>query len=104
GDYKDDKLALAIETHPKLLAAWDKFSKANAALEAQIDKVEDKLAACELAELEKTSGKQLRWHHKRMLVEAKKLLAFVDEPGKDIAALQAAVASYDGAANALLEY
>lgn len=104
GDYKDDKLALAIQLHPKLIAAWDKLAKANDALEAQVDKLEDKLAADELGELEKTSGKQLRWHHKRMLIQAKKLLAFVDEPGKDLAGLQAAVAAYDTAANELLAY
>jgi hypothetical protein len=104
GDYKDDKLALAIELHPKLLAAYDKFAKANTALEAQIDKLEDKLARDELAELEKAGGKQLRWHHKKMLIEAKKLLAFVDEPGKDLAALQAQLAAFDTAATALLAY
>jgi uncharacterized protein DUF3829 len=104
GDYKDDKLALAIRLHPKLVAAWDKLAKANDALEAQVDKLEDKLAADDLAELEKTSGKQLRWHHKRMLIQAKKLLAFVDEPGKDLAGLQAAVAAYDTAATELLAY
>lgn len=108
GNYKDDKLALAIELHPKLMDAYAKFRPANESLGNEVDKLEDRLAGEQLAELEKTEGKQLLWHHKKMLIDAKKLVGFagVGSPAdiKDPAALQAAVAAFDTSVTALLDY
>ncbi len=108
-DYKDDKLAHAIEMHPKLMAAYDAFIPADRALGDAVDKLEDRLAAEQLAELEKTEGKRLRWHHKHTLVEAKKVVAFaaaVRSPFeiKDTAGLQAALTAYDAAVTDLAKY
>ncbi|HEU0036289.1 MAG TPA: YiiG family protein [Kofleriaceae bacterium] len=108
-NYKDDKLALAIESHPKLMAAWDRFAAANDALGKEVDKIEDQLNAAQLAELEKTEGKQLHWHHKRMLIEAKKVVGIAAAAAspfdvKNPAELQAAVAALDKASTELLDY
>ena len=108
-DYKDDKLAHAIEMHPKLMDAYAAFMPADKALGDAVDKLEDKLAVDQLADLEKTEGKRLRWHHKHTLVEAKKVVAFalaVRSPFeiKDTTALQAALTEYDTAVTDLVKY
>ena len=104
GDYKDDKLARAIEMHPKLMAAWEAFSTADRAIGVEVDKLEDRLATEQLAELEKSEGKKLRWHHKRTIITGKKVVAFALEVTspfeiKDPAAFQAAIGEYDKAVN-----
>ena len=109
GDYKDDKLARAIEAHPKLIAAYGAFVPADRALGDEVDKLEDRLAAEQLVELEKTEGKRLRWHHKRAIVEAKKVVAFASAARspfdiKDPAALQAALTAFDTAVTELVAY
>jgi hypothetical protein len=109
GDYKDDKLAAAIEAHPKLMAVYVAFDKANRALNAEVDKLEDKLAVDSLAALEKTEGKRLRWHHKRAMLEAKKVVTIavsVKSPFelKDTAPLAAALAAFDTAIEELAAY
>src|SRR5258706_2539243 len=76
GDYKDDKLALAIELHPKLMAAWEKFHASSEPMDAQVDQLENKLQTQQLAHIEEAEGKSFHWHHKRMLIEAKKLVEF----------------------------
>lgn len=109
GDYKDDKLKLAIELHPKLMAAWAKYHAAADPLEEQVDKLEDELQTKQLAHLEQTEGKSFHWHHKRMLVEAKKLVVFVSDARtpaeiKDLDGLQKQVAAFDTAATELLAF
>ncbi|MEO8698465.1 MAG: YiiG family protein [Kofleriaceae bacterium] len=109
GNYKDDKLALAIELHPKLMAAYEKFMPANRALSAEVDKLEDRVSADQLAEVEKTEGKKLYWHHKRMLIDAKKLVGIAGDANtpfeiKDPAALQASVATFERDTKELLDY
>jgi hypothetical protein len=109
GDYKDDNLALAIEMHPKLVAAWEKFVPAEQALSEEVDKVEDKINAGALDEIAKKEGKGFRWHHRRMLINAKAILPLASAAKtpvdiKDPAALQAAITAFDTAATELLAY
>src|SRR5262249_50035666 len=109
GNYKDDRLALAIELHPKYVAAYDRFRDADVALGREVDAIEDQLQTAELAALEKSEGKQLHWHHKRMLIAAKAAVPFaggVKTPFeiKDLAAYEKAVTAVDTAMRELLEF
>ncbi len=108
GNYKDDKLAHAIELHPKLVAAWDAFDKADDALEAQVDKLEDQIQGDRLAQVEKAEGKKLQYLHLTYLIAAKKVMRFagdIESPEEvELAPYTAAIGALDKALTDLVGY
>jgi hypothetical protein len=90
GDYKEDGFVRGRAMHPDLVAAFDAFKKADAALGAELDAAQDALDARELARLEGDESQRLRWHLKRTAVLAKGVLraatptTLAGEPGAKI--------------------
>lgn len=74
GDYKEDGFVRGRAMHAELVAAFDAFKKADAALGAELDTAQDALDARELARLEGDESQRGRWHLKRTAVQAKGLL------------------------------
>ncbi len=101
GNYKDDKLAHAIELHPKLMAAYTDFLKADGLLEGQVDSLEDKIQADRLTAIEKKDGKSLRYLHLKFLIASKhvvRLTSKLDSPAEvDLEPYTAAVTAADQA-------
>jgi hypothetical protein len=65
------------------------LATARAALTKEVDAIEDRIQAADLAEVEKREGKKLHWHHLKLLMAAK---AAARTPGADTAAaLEAAI-------------
>lgn len=101
-DYADDAFKKAKELHPKLIAAWEAFGKADKELGAQVDGLQAGLEKRELARLEKTDGKKARWHTKNTLLLGKALIKEADKAYEkiDAAAYQTALADYVAAVDA----
>lgn len=100
GNYKDDKLAWAKQVHADLMAKWAAFDEATSALDGHVEKLEDEIQNKELAYLEKSEGRKIRFLHHQMLVKAKKLVkvAAVNTPAEiDLPTFTNAVADYDKA-------
>ncbi len=99
GEYKDDDFARGRALHPDLVAAFDAFRKADAALAAQLDAAQDGLDARELARLAGDEQQRGRWHLKRTAVLAKEVLraGSFDVAKIDVAALSAAEQRFEDA-------
>lgn len=78
-DYEDDKLAKAKTMHPGLMKAFDEFGEADKGLRAEIKKLKGGMADRELAKVEKTEGKKLRWNHLKTNMVAEKVVQMGDE-------------------------
>jgi hypothetical protein len=102
GDYKDDKMAKAKLLHPKLVAAFEAFDKADTDLSQLVDRVQEDLDKRELVRIEKEEGKKGHWHTVNTTLLAKPLLheAAKDVTKINLAALSAAEDSYDQAVDA----
>jgi hypothetical protein len=100
-NYKDDKFAKAKEMHTQLLAAYDEFGKADSGLRAVVQKINDDIQLANLAEIEKTEGRNAHFLLETLMLKAKTVvrsegdvamskmdLAVVTE---DVASLEAAV-------------
>jgi hypothetical protein len=94
-DYKDDKMAKGKAMHPRLVAAWDAFRKADTALRAGIDTIQDRMDIAMLAEIEKADGRKGRWHVKSIMIGAKRVLKAEDAAKPDVTAITAAVADFE---------
>jgi hypothetical protein len=71
GDYKEDKLARGKAMHANLSAGFAAFNKADDALAAEIEKVQEGLDQRQLAAIERKDGQRLPWHTKNTLIAAK---------------------------------
>ncbi len=99
-NYRDDKFAKGKEMHPKLLAAWDEFGKADGALRGLVAKIGDERQLAELAQVEKSEGKKARYHIMNTFLAAKTLVRLetdVDMKKMDLPKVQAQLASYEQA-------
>jgi hypothetical protein len=74
GDYKTDKMARAKQLHPKVVAAFEAFDRADGDLSEAVDKVQDDLDRRELSRIEGDEGKKAHWHVVRTTVLAKPVL------------------------------
>lgn len=74
GNYKDDKMAKGREMHPKLVAAYTRFSNADKALRSQVDELNDRVQLERLALIEKTEGKGVNYLVTDLMIKAKALL------------------------------
>ncbi|MEM6991231.1 MAG: YiiG family protein [Myxococcota bacterium] len=73
-NYKDDKFAKGLELHPKLVAAWEAFDKADLQLRTLVKEQNEALLERELVRVEKEEGRKLRFLSKNIMAHAKKLM------------------------------
>lgn len=103
-DYKDDKMAKGRELHPRLVAAWNAFAKADEQLRELIDEQQDKQARARLAEIERTEGIKDRYHIEAMMISAKYVIRGQKSAASDIAAFTKAVTEYEAIIKATEDY
>ena len=101
-DYKDDKMAKGKQLHPKLVAAFEAFDKADTDLSQLVDQVQEDLDKRELVRIEKEEGKKGHWHTVNTTLLAKPLLheAAKEVAKINLAALSGAEDTYDQAVDA----
>lgn len=99
-DYMTDKMAGGKALHEKLVPAATAFLAARARAEALQEQFKDLLDTQELARLERTEGKSVRWHTRRVMMTAKKAVDLMPSdprrPG-DMKAFDAALAAFGDA-------
>jgi hypothetical protein len=94
-DYKDDRMAKGKALHPRLVAAWDAFARADQALRAGVEAINDRRALERLAEIEKGEGRKARYHVEALMIHAKRVLRANDAARPDLAAITAALNEYE---------
>lgn len=82
-NFKDDKFAKGKAMHPRLMAAFSAFSKADTNLHATLDGITKPLAQRALARIEREEGKKFRYHRKHVLLSARELVEAGDPVGED---------------------
>lgn len=105
-DYKDDKMAKGKAMHPKLLAAWSDFAKADDKLRDAIETLQDDVQLQELADIEKTEGRSHHYLALNLMITAKQLLHVEsgDEGAPDLDKIQAKLQAYEAATNELDQF
>lgn len=115
-NYKDDKMAKGKALHPKLVAVFDEFDKADKGMRDQVHTLNRQLKVRTLASLLKTQGKKipyLKTHvmllaqdvldlgHKKKLdtIDLPKFTAKIDEYGKAVTELSSYVDAHKSEAN-----
>jgi hypothetical protein len=99
-NYKDDKMAKGKALHPRLVAAWDAFAKADQALRHEVEAINDRRAAEKLAEIEKSEGRQARYHVQAVMIHAKRVLRAQNVDKPDMKEIAAALTEYEATVNA----
>jgi hypothetical protein len=94
-DYKDDKMAKGKALHPRLVAAWNAFESADQKLRSGVDAINDRRALAKLAEIEKSEGKQARYHVEALMIQAKRVLRAEGADKPDVAAITQALNDYE---------
>jgi len=77
-DFKDDKYAKGQELHPKLMAAYSAFEKANDALDQKVTALNDGVGQRHLARLKDRPDRRLEYLVELSVDDAKKLVKLVD--------------------------
>lgn len=108
-DYKDDKFAKGKELHPKLMAAFDAFDKADVALRDLVSVQNDALQERDLTRIETEMGKNLMWHNKNVMIIAKRLMRegdvkYAPEFELDLAKFEPVVDEFSAAVEAAEKY
>lgn len=107
-NYKDDKFAKGKAMHPRLVTAFQNFSKADNNMHATLDGITKPLAQRALARIEREEGKKFRYHRKHVLLTARELVEAGDPIGEDdnidFALYNASFTEYDKALNDLTAY
>src|SRR4029079_9227481 len=73
-NFKDDKFAKGKAMHPRLMAAFSAFSKADTGLHQTLVGITKPLAQRALARIEREEGKKFRYHRKHVLLTARELV------------------------------
>jgi len=94
-NYKDDRMAKGKAMHPRLLAAWDAFARADQKLRGELEGINDKRAVAKLAEIEKSEGRQARYYVQALMIDAKRLLRAEGAAKPDLAAIKQALNAYE---------
>jgi Protein of unknown function (DUF3829) len=98
GNYKDDKMAQAKAMHPKLLAAFAAFDRADNGLRGLVEKLNDEIQLAALAEIEKKEGRSVRYLVEAMMVKAKGVVRTKGDTDKfDLAKVIDALSGYEAA-------
>lgn len=71
-DYMDDKMAGGKELHAKIVPAAVAFLTARARTETLQEQLKSLIDTQELARLEKTEGRSVKWHTRRVMIASKK--------------------------------
>jgi len=100
-DYKDDKMAKGKALHPRLVAIWDAFAKADKTLREGVETINDRRAAERVAAIEKSEGKSARYHTEALMIEAKRVLRTETADKPDMNAINAALNAYENQVKAL---
>lgn len=104
-NYKDDKMAKGKALHPRLVAAWDGFARADTKLRSSIDFFEDKLAVARLSEIELSEGKNARYNVMSLMLNAKRLIrAQNGTAAPDLAQVTAALAAFEASVKATEDF
>jgi hypothetical protein len=105
-NYQDDKFAKGKAMHAPLMKAFDDFDTADQALHAEVAKLKSGLAERELAAIERKSGKNLLWHSKKVMIDAKKVLDLgaMEDAKVDVPKLEAAVNDLDALTDETVKY
>lgn len=82
-NFKDDKFAKGKAMHPRLMAAFSSFAKADTAMHSTLDGITKPLAQRTLARIEREDGKKFRFHRKHVLLTARELVEAGDPVGED---------------------
>jgi hypothetical protein len=95
-DYVADKMAGGKALHERLVRAAAPFLAARGRLGALEETLKDSLDQQELAHIERTNGKELRWHTRNTMILAKKAIDAMprDLHKPNIAAFDAAITAY----------
>lgn len=96
-NYKDDKMAKGKAMHPRLVAAWDAFAKADKDLRRNVEAINDKRALQRLAAIEQSEGRKARYHIEALMIQAKRVLRAQTADKPDFAALTQALNDYETA-------
>lgn len=94
-NYKDDKMAKGKAMHPRLVAAWDAFAKADKDLRKNVETINDKRALQRLAAIEQSEGRKARYHVEALMIQAKRVLRAQTADKPDLAALTQALNDYE---------
>jgi len=104
-NFKDDKFAKGKAIHPRLMAAFSNFSKADNNMHATLDGITKPLSQRTLGRIEREEGKKFRYHRKATLIAARELVEAGDPVGEDdnidFALYNASFTEYDKALTAL---
>jgi hypothetical protein len=103
-DYKDDKMAKGKALHPRLIAAWAAFESADTALSSMIDEIQDRNAAQQLVEIERSEGRKGRYHIASLMLRAKALVRVQGADKADLAKITEALGGYEAAVKAAEDY
>jgi hypothetical protein len=82
-NYKDDKFAKGKAIHPRLVAAFNTFSRADNGLHTTLDGVTKPLSKRTLDRIDREEGKRFRYHRKNTLIQARELVEAGDPVGDD---------------------
>jgi hypothetical protein len=103
-NYKDDRMAKGKALHPRLVAAWDAFANADQALRNGVEAVNDKRSAERLAEIEKSEGRNARYHVEALMIHAKRVLRAHNTAKPEIAAITQALTEYESLVKAAEQF
>jgi Protein of unknown function (DUF3829) len=103
-DYKDDKMRKGRALHPRLVAAWDAFARADQALRGAVEAINDKRKAEKLAEIEKSEGRKAHYYVEALMIQAKRVLRTQDAAKPDLAAITQALNEYETAVKAAEQF
>lgn len=96
-DFKDDKFAKGIELHPKLMAAFAAFEKANKPFDDKVTALNEQIGQRQLARLKERPDRKLQYLIEKSVDDAKKIVKFTDIDNidqLDAAAYNAALEAY----------
>jgi hypothetical protein len=82
-NYKDDKFAKGKAIHPRLVTAFQNFSKADNTLHSTLDGITKPLSKRTLDRIDREEGRKFRWHRKNVLIQARELVEAGDPVGED---------------------
>lgn len=103
-NYKDDRMAKGKALHPRLIAAWDTFAKADKKLRIDLDVLQDRDAARRLVEIERTEGIKDRYHIEAVMISAKRLLRATEASPTNLAAITETLSGYEAIVKATEDY
>jgi hypothetical protein len=106
--FKDDRWAKGKLMHPRLMTAWDRFSKADKGLHDTLDGITKPLAQRVLGRIEREEGKKFRYSRKKVLISSRDLVEASDPVGEDddvdFTLYQASYTEFDKGLDELVAY